>query len=77
MPCRQGIIFEWARWGEAKNGFKVGSFHEAREFRKEAVEAEKQAMEANMEGDGGRAWKEGEAAKVAAYKAAKDEAMRQ
>ena len=67
--------FEWAGWQD--DGFKVGLFHKARDYRKEAVEAEQRAFEAENEGDKERAWKEREASRVSGYKAAKAEDTRQ
>ena len=66
--------FEWATRDDDE--FKVGRFTEAAKFRKEAVEAENRAKEAEMEGNGELAWKESEEGRVAAYKAAKAEDMR-
>ena len=66
--------FEWATRDE--NEFKVGRFTEAAKFRREAVEAEKKAFEAENAGNGELAWKEGENGRVAAYKAAQAEDMR-
>ena len=68
--------FEWAGWEDDEEGFKVGMFDQAMRFRKEAVEAEIRAREAEKEGDGERAWREREVARVAGYKAAKAEDMR-
>jgi len=68
--------FEWAKWEDDEDGFKVGMFEKAMGFRREALEAEKRAMEADKQGDGEKAWREREAARVAGYKAAKAEDMR-
>jgi hypothetical protein len=66
--------FEWATLDDDE--FKVGQFKEAAKFRKEAVEAENRAKEAENAGDGELAWKESEEGRISAYKAAKAEDMR-
>lgn len=60
--------FEWA-----EHDVKMGVFTEAMNFRKEAVEAEIRAKEAYKEGEFKLAWEEGEAARVAGYRAARAE----
>ena len=63
--------FEWAE--HDVDAWRMGIFREAMSFRKEALEAERRAKEAYDTGDFELAWKEGEAARVAAYKAARAE----
>jgi hypothetical protein len=66
---------EWARTAEQDHaeGIRRGLYIEAIKYRKEAVEAENRAMEAESHGDAERAWMMRQEAAVAGYKAAKAE----